>query len=831
MVSNVFSQFPFNGVQSVYQFENGSLLIDGANGNNFTQTGNTLVEVNDRFGGTPTSAIDINNDHLTAGDINFGGNNLAFTITWSFWLKTTTDSPDVKTIIDDSTRNTVVGFDSDDVGYYIFLRNGQVALSSRYYEANFVTPRRPKGYGHIHPTNIADGDWHHIVVTFNPNFVSGVQRVRSKIYIDGVANAKSAIEIPIETSPNTNGNITIANSRNNHLPLANRYTDEIDDIFAYNRELTVAEIDQIKDFNNYCFKPSSSIISSDNITQTSADINLTATSGNYDIAYHKQNEAFANAQILTNITTGPVALTNLEVFTDYNVYIREQCSVTTSWSDPISFKTTRPIGRIYVDQNATGNNNGLDWANAFNHLYDALAITANNEEIWIAAGTYTPSPGSRANRLRVEQNDLKLYGGFNGTETQLSDRVFGMNETILTGDFNADDTGTASFGNSSFADNAHTIVNIIGNNAILDQLTITGANANGSVASTRRGGAVAIEGSLTINNCKITNNIAVNGGAGISFITTGTKNLSVTNCEISDNYSRYGAGAYITSSNNSSCNITFANCLFMKNTSTDNGTEKGIAGSALWIRALSSGASYTTTISGCTFVANTDIGTDNRVNNFNRIPVGLSQASTGTHTVNFSNNILWDNETVNGITSKSISSIYENDPTWTFKQNIAEDNFFGISSTDQTNTSNNDPLFTNAALSDYSLSNGSPAIDIGDNTEVIGTSDLANNNRIANAIVDLGAFEANSQSTLSHQVFTEEKLLQINIYPNPVANYLTIESKKTITQVLLISLSGVSEKMKLSDDTVDLSTKNTGIYFLEISFEDQTKVIKKIMKK
>ena len=275
-----YAQFPTNGLIAYHDFSNGSLL-DQANGNNFTQTGSNLTTLNDRFA-TANNAVQLNGDYLTKSDVNFGGTTHNFTITWAFWVKTTTDNTDVKTIIDDSTRNTVAGYDSDDVGYYIYLRNGLIGLSSRYYEGNFVVPTQPTGYGHAHPNYIADGNWHHVVVTYNPTLISGVQRINSTIYIDGVANSKSSIETPIVTSPNTNGNVTVANSRSNHLTSINVYQDELDDIFAYNRVLTQAEVAQLGAINGYCFTPTASSISSSSITNATADISI-SNSGTFDI--------------------------------------------------------------------------------------------------------------------------------------------------------------------------------------------------------------------------------------------------------------------------------------------------------------------------------------------------------------------------------------------------------------------------------------------------------------------------------------------------------------------------------------------------------------------
>ncbi|MEZ4932208.1 MAG: hypothetical protein R2788_08835 [Saprospiraceae bacterium] len=52
-----------------------------------------------------------------------------------------------------------------------------------------------------------------------------------------------------------------------------------------------------------------------------------------------------------------------------------------------------PKGIVYVDANASGNNDGSSWTNAFNNLQDALSLantSADVTQIWVAAGTYYP---------------------------------------------------------------------------------------------------------------------------------------------------------------------------------------------------------------------------------------------------------------------------------------------------------------------------------------------------------------------------------------------------------------------------------------------------------
>jgi len=46
---------------------------------------------------------------------------------------------------------------------------------------------------------------------------------------------------------------------------------------------------------------------------------------------------------------------------------------------------------IYVKWDATGNNNGSSWEDAFTDLQDALAAADSSDQIWVAKGVYYPT--------------------------------------------------------------------------------------------------------------------------------------------------------------------------------------------------------------------------------------------------------------------------------------------------------------------------------------------------------------------------------------------------------------------------------------------------------
>src|SRR5262245_50755083 len=93
-----------------------------------------------------------------------------------------------------------------------------------------------------------------------------------------------------------------------------------------------------------------------------------------------------------------------------------------------------------VSAGAPGGGNGQTWGTAFNDLQDALDAAAGSggtiNEIWVARGTYRPRVPVTADPREVTfalANNLGLYGGFAGFETQVEQRDPWANVTTLSG--------------------------------------------------------------------------------------------------------------------------------------------------------------------------------------------------------------------------------------------------------------------------------------------------------------------------------------------------------------------------------------------------------------
>lgn len=197
---------------------------------------------------------------------------------------------------------------------------------------------------------------------------------------------------------------------------------------------------------------------------------------------------------------------------------------------------------VYYVNSSQPNNlgNGVSWATAKKDVQDAINLAIAGDSVWIAAGTYLPtdfpptsttSLPARAKTFFVSDG-VKLYGGFNGTETNFSQRNLITNITILSGDFSNNDivSGAGSTlvitGNS---ENAYHVVLAVapatgGIGVVIDGLNIVGGNANTvfnitinsiSIPSNTGGGIFCINGFNTISNDSIIGNSSLDYTAGI----------------------------------------------------------------------------------------------------------------------------------------------------------------------------------------------------------------------------------------------------------------------------------------------------------------------------
>ncbi|HEY5902253.1 MAG TPA: choice-of-anchor Q domain-containing protein [Anaerolineales bacterium] len=238
---------------------------------------------------------------------------------------------------------------------------------------------------------------------------------------------------------------------------------------------------------------------------------------------------------------------------------------------------------IFVKAGAAGLNNGISWANAFPSLQAGLAASAPGMQIWVAAGTYLPTPGTDRTISFALRNGVAVYGGFNGTELRLRQRNPTLNQAILSGDIGA--AGSAT-------DNTYHVVtgDLLDASAVLDGFTIRDGNASALDPYDRGAGMYLIDSSPKLVSLTFTANQAVGAGAGMynyssSPVITASAFLGntsptgsgagmynsysspvVTGVRFENNAAGLGGGMYNNLSNPGLLKVTFS-----ANTATDGG--------------------------------------------------------------------------------------------------------------------------------------------------------------------------------------------------------------------------------------------------------------------
>ncbi|MFH1377416.1 MAG: choice-of-anchor Q domain-containing protein [Planctomycetota bacterium] len=209
---------------------------------------------------------------------------------------------------------------------------------------------------------------------------------------------------------------------------------------------------------------------------------------------------------------------------------------------------------VYVDLSATGSNNGTSWQNAFTDLNAAIAASGMDDQIWVAAGTYLPHPTDRTVSFAMKSS-VNTYGGFNGSETLVSERNPSANLTILSGDIST--TGVST-------DNSYHVVTTA-NFVTLDGFTITGGYADG--ASPNDGGAGLLAAGLGSFNCvnlSFTNNVASGNGGAIR-LSDSDVDLTLTNCRFDNNEASDGGAIYHSAGDMTGLNLSFSGNIALNN--------------------------------------------------------------------------------------------------------------------------------------------------------------------------------------------------------------------------------------------------------------------------
>lgn len=367
-----------------------------------------------------------------------------------------------------------------------------------------------------------------------------------------------------------------------------------------------------------------------------------------------------------------------------------------------------PAEVIYVNAAAPAGGNGTSWLNAYNSLQAALAQVQDCRRfIWIATGTYRPTTNGDSSATFDIPSHAVLYGGFAGTETNLSQRNVVANPTILSG------------AGANYVVTFDGTLSTMGSGTLLDGVTVTAGTAAGvkvthasptirncDIRQNSVNGVMVFQASPTFRRCSILSNTG-NNGAGVSINNSASDVPPVfQDCTIGENTASTFAGGLMLSSGGSA---TLINCLVRNN----------VSGSTAGGVFISGGG--TATVINCTFVHNTA----------HSIAGGL----TGPAIIR--NSIFWDNVVALGGALEQQQIRFT-----TVTQDVANSCIAGLANFAGNGNTGNAPLFVNPDGFNFQLQDCSPLIDAGSNAATAGaTNDLANAARVANGTVDMGAYE------------------------------------------------------------------------------------------
>ena len=536
-------------------------------------------------------------------------------------------------------------------------------------------------------------------------------------------------------------------------------------------------------------------------------------------------------------TSGDTALrAKLDVReSDGRVFVTYQdgTNITTKYFDPAP-----PPNKFYVDQNASGNDDGSSWQDAFTSLHDGLDSVNNSptDTLFVAQGTYKPSVTNRSKSFEVLDDEVKVYGGFVGTETDINQRDIIAHPTIISGDLNAnDDPNDFTYSSSFRTDNSYRLISVSADDVEINGFTLTGGHANGTSSANNRGAAIyKFEQyvNFTIIECIIKDNVAKSEG-NLTFNCDNDDDITIESCQFINNLSRYGTGFYCNTKTGSTVNIKVNNSLFYNNTAADVGSNDGFSGSSFYIGA-NNGSTANAEITNNTFSSNFDFG--NNSPNDKGTVVLRRLSTTDVVTAEIHNNIFWNNYSdfsglptdknigmLNGINITSLNYTHNNNNPGTFDLSTI------VNSLTESDNLAVDPLFVDEANFDFSLQATSPMIDVGDDTKVPSevTEDLAGNGRIVGSSVDLGAYE---YVTLSNDNFDYDTAT-FSIYPNPTRDFINIESQNAkIDEVVIFDING--RKVKTSQaDKINVSELSSGVYLMKIKAEQSNAIeVKRFIK-
>ncbi len=469
---------------------------------------------------------------------------------------------------------------------------------------------------------------------------------------------------------------------------------------------------------------------------------------------------------------------------------------------------------LYVDQDATGANDGSSWQDAFVDLQDALAVFSPGNEIWVAEGTYFPTSTNDRSITFDIPDDCALYGGFQGNEILHSQRDWSANPTVMSG----------NIGTAASTDNSYRLIDLAAAGVIiLDGLIISDGYADGSGSNNNSAAMRVVSTQVNLANCTFTGHYAnfagafffqsgseiyadncifedITAGATAVVLASAGSDLHVSNSSFINNTSGGSGGAVSTNGLfdftntlfqgnvaatsgaalilNTGSAGTISECVFSDNTATSLGSTLTIIGATAEISnsifenntgGTITGAmdiySGTSVVENCLFYQNTS--------NTNAALRVLNQATSEIINCTFTENIATSGSgtslTIDGAGGEFTNCIvWNNFSTYNVQfgaGNIIPSHCIIEGGATGTSIFDCNPNFLDPSAGNFKISANSQAYNSGLNSASNLLTDLAGNQRIYLSTVDMGCFEA-QVCEVPHDECADFILLQVNEDPS-----------------------------------------------------------------
>jgi len=446
------------------------------------------------------------------------------------------------------------------------------------------------------------------------------------------------------------------------------------------------------------------------------------------------------------------------------------------------------IDRYVAKDNPGAASPYTDWATAAANIQDAIDAAVAGETVWVSNGVYntggSPAAGLLQTNRVVIDKAITVHG------------VNGPGETFISGAFDSSffqtggaairgvwmTNGSALIGFTVSSGSTHTVsgensgggvwcqsMDVVISNCIirLNRASSSGGGfyggtvVNSSLSANRasRGSGAA---EATIYDCIISSNTGSSHGAGAYLSTIyssvivsniggqfggGVARSTVENSTISANTASNGAGAYQSSIHDSLLTLNVAgdngggaiecmisNCLIIGNSGKlGGGIYNSHAANSIIsknIARLEGGGAFSGSINNSLLVENHALfgggARSSSLSNCTVVGNSATNGGGGVRIVQAWNCIVYSNRSLNGEANYT-NSTFTN--SCTFPLPPGDGNI------------TNSPLFVDPAATNFQLTAESPCRDAGSNAFVVAMVDLAGNPRIANGIVDMGAYE------------------------------------------------------------------------------------------